>query len=560
MTFALNLGAVRRRGLPHENPTTPAQIEANRRAWLDQNPGLLGSLVVIVSTVAVAFAIAGAVGSIDTITTSATRHGLSGWAAWTPWAGAEGVLLLLVAWRVFCGLRRRSSGFVVRLASWGAAAGALTLNAAPSYEAGDWVGVAYHLAIPLATIVSVEILERLVAAVVALILGTDQLAEADAAAARTIRADRWVRRSHRWAGVPAGRVLSVVPRAVARGHVERVIKHEPDLLAGAKARIATFAALDCGTANIPDAPAGQRPAEEEAEELAGPAETVTVERADQAPPAATLEQHAADALALVAPEYAALPAAPEQPAKSLPGYTADGFNVPYEEPVGQNADGDQAGQDGQDDQLDPADAEGDEPNPDGQDDQLDQDGDEPDPAQQDAQDDVEGEQPEAEESDAAPIETEQGSAPASAAFVPAQAARQVVTAQVPQTSTTETGNPDGEADEPEVVEQESPEASEIQAGTGSQAAFDALTAGREAANRERAEAAKADRRALALSWYIAERTGRAGTKVKFALDHGTSEKRLRAAIAEHPIRSFTAEELQLNPDGDAAPPAQAGRP
>jgi len=595
-TALQNLGNVRKRDLPHENPTTPEQIEANRRAWLDQHPALLASQVVIVAAVAIAFAVAGAMGSIDTITRSANAHGLSGWVAWTPWAGAEGLLLLLVVWRVFCGLRRRASGLVVRVGSWGAASGALVLNAAPSYQARDWVGVVYHLAVPLATVVSVEILERLVAAVVSLILGIDQLAEAEAAAARTIRADRWVRRSHRWAAVKGGRVLSIAPRAVARTHVERVIKTEPQLLAGATARIAAFAALDCGTAAVLPAPAvadslAQNGAT--APNLDAPAEsTVTLERADQAPPDVTLEDHAATALALVAPGHAELlaapAAAPEQPVDlvkpAAPAAQSDSVfpagntePAPPAPPVVEEVFDQEADQSGaqeqaaQDDQPDHTDQTGGQ----GQDDQPAPAGDQPQQAEQVAVPTVEEQRQKFVryhangELDLAlylsgPGDQALGGPPPARieiparpfAQVPAQAARmprQVVTVPVDDASGGGTGDPDDQDEEPEDVEHLSPQPGPVRAGTVGQASYDALRAGRDAANEQRAREAKADRRELARGWWALVQTGQAGSRVAYAVGAGSSEKRLRTALNEYPLQSFRPEELA------PAEPARKGK-
>ena len=600
MTFALPNLDVRKRGLPHEQPRTPEQIEANRRAWLDQHPALLAVLVVIVAFFAVAFAVAGAAGSISTITDSANRHGLTGWTAWTPWAGAEGVLVLMVVWRVFCGLRRRSSGALARLVSWGAAGGALLLNAAPSYEAGDWVGVGYHLAVPLATIVSVEVLERLVAAVVALILGTDQLAEADAAAVRTIRADRWVRRSHRWAALGWIGWVSFAPRAVARTHVERVIRTEPELLASATARIAQFAALDCGTAvrPAPAAPA-EAPTEDDLDQkLGAAAPTVILERAHR-PAADTLDHHAAEALALVSGAHAALTAAPA-PAEEVFDQEADQgapeeapvflAAVPTPQPRAEEVFDQEADQGAPDEQhgqeqhgSDRAD-QGGQSRQNGQGDQLDQGDAQSAPAEQEAAPTVaelrdrfvkytaEG------ELDLAlylsgPGDRALGGTPptrAEGAWSPvgpvaasaARMTRQVVTVSVGETSTDETGSAeegDEEAEDPERAAAAEQQFTAIQAGTISQEAIDALTAGRDAANRERAQSALADRRELARNWWVDSRAGTAGPRVVWAVGHGTSEKRLRKALDEHPLASFTAADLGADQHTRAGVPAQAGR-
>jgi hypothetical protein len=290
------------------------ELEANRRQWLEDHPGLMRALITGAAVTAAAFAAAGAYGSLHTISTAARDHGLTGWASYTPWAGAEGVLLLLTIVRVFTGMRGRPSPLAIRAGSWLAAAGAVVLNIAPSYRAADWVGMVMHLAIPAATIVGIETLEYLVRQSIAILLGAEQLLAARQEAARTVRADRWVRRSHRLAAIPGGRVLSIAPRAIARRHVEQQIAAREELLAGARARIAAFAALDCGTAAVPDdvlSPA----------DMVQTAERFTVTRTDRES-ADGLEAHAADALALLAGRNA------EFDADGYPPLWAPGENDP----------------------------------------------------------------------------------------------------------------------------------------------------------------------------------------------------------------------------------------
>ncbi|MET8703625.1 hypothetical protein ABZW10_32960 [Kitasatospora sp. NPDC004723] len=315
MTLAVNTARpLAREGdpLPYENPRSEAELEANRRAWLAAHPHLLTTVAAVIGLLGVGFAILGGVGAIDTISASAQRHGFTEGASWTPFAGAEGLFILLTCWRIFCGLRRRPAGMIARLGTWLAALLAVSLNVAPSVLAGghftlagvDWVGLVYHLAIPAATIISVEILERVITATIAIKLGAEQYAAQREEDARVLRADRWLMRSARWSRRKLTKPGAVITRSVARYHEERSIAPTEERVAAARARLAAFVAADAVLpeyAAVP-LPAGQPEAVEEQQVEPTP-ETITVERADRAAEH-SLDDHLADALELLAGDSA----------------------------------------------------------------------------------------------------------------------------------------------------------------------------------------------------------------------------------------------------------------
>jgi len=236
----VNLRALNRpAGLPHENPRTAGEVAENRRSFIGQHPKMRMATAYAMAGVAAALAIVGAAGSIGTITRAATAQDMTGWLSWTPWAGAEGVLLLLALYRVSNGLRGQSSTLAVRLASWGAAFLAVTLNVAPQIQDRDVQGVLFHAAIPLATIAGIELLEREVSKALAVAIGQQQYEAEAAQRALLVRADRWVRRAGR-----GGRRTAPVYRMVARRYVETVLTQDPGGVEDMTTRVRGFALHD----------------------------------------------------------------------------------------------------------------------------------------------------------------------------------------------------------------------------------------------------------------------------------------------------------------------------
>lgn len=226
-------------GLPHENPRTAGEVAENRRSFIGQHPKMRMATAYAMAGVATALAVVGAAGSIGTITRAATAQDMTGWLSWTPWAGAEGVLLLLAIYRVSNGLRGQSSSLAVRLASWGAAFLAVTLNVAPQIQDRDVQGVLFHAAIPLATIAGIELLEREVSKALAVAIGQQQYEAEAAQRALLVRADRWVRRAGR-----GGRRTAPMYRMVARRYAEAVLSQDPASVDDMTMRVRGFALHD----------------------------------------------------------------------------------------------------------------------------------------------------------------------------------------------------------------------------------------------------------------------------------------------------------------------------
>ncbi|MFB6518731.1 DUF2637 domain-containing protein [Streptomyces sp. NPDC056401] len=226
--------------LPHPNPGTAVEVQANRRHLLQSRGGYQKILNLVFIAVVVAIALAGAAGSIYNITDAAKHYDRSAWIGWTSWAGAEGTLIISAAVGVAASWRGQTTPLWSRVAMWAAAGYAVYLNlsapgSTPAGEAALLVGS------PIGTALGVEGMAWNARSLLLMLTGAEQHQAEVEQRRKLVRAHRWASRARTW---EANAVRGGIARWRARNYADEMAVDDPSVIEEMRANLTAFVVAD----------------------------------------------------------------------------------------------------------------------------------------------------------------------------------------------------------------------------------------------------------------------------------------------------------------------------